>query len=449
MENIFKLTVTKKPSNDSHLNVCQVQTCFTYILMRKKMTMATISKLFFRIICLVIFTTFSLFCAAEGGKEKKAVTAGEVDELTTDLSTKAKVSMLPAPPVELSLCRQTGADISARYFLRENTVINLQGSALHEPAIFNSGLYHVGIVENLLNTHRIAFVNAALRRNHLIANCYVSVFNTTTDARQIIEGTLYARKIADEGAPGGLSEIEWLMRPNNQGTAGFERANFMSSPYEDPAAGPIDRGGCLPLARADVRPLSDDGNNHGNHGDRLALDTFKNNIDLFFSLIRRTAHREDLQIISMGTRYFSSYDACDGCLPMLYQSHQKMRDSLTYFATRKSYTFFEEGEFNEENIIPFSTFFYASRPYVGTNPGITYYGEDSGQNKRKIAIKIHGNYYFPNVPYQYERPSLIDYDIDDFQIRLNNGVVNKGINDRTVWTYVDKLRERIVGGATF
>jgi len=67
---------------------------------------------------------------------------------------------------------------------------------------FNSGLYHVGIVENLLNTHRIAFGNAALRRNHLIANCYVSVFNTTTDARQIIEGTLYARKIADEGAPG-------------------------------------------------------------------------------------------------------------------------------------------------------------------------------------------------------------------------------------------------------
>jgi len=391
----------------------------------------------FKAFLLVIFSTPFVFGSTKAGV-KKDVTSEEID-----FTSKNKVTTVapPAPPTELSLCRQTGTEISAKYFLRQNTAINLQGSTLHEPAFFDSGLYHLATVETLLNTHRVAFGNTALRRNHLIANCYVSVFNTTTENRQIIEGTLYARKVADAGEPGGSSEIEWLMRPNNAGTAGFEKANFMSSS----PTGPVDAGGCLSLSKADVRPLGDD----DNHGDRLALDTFENNIDLFFSLIRRTAHREDLQIISMGTRYFSSYDACDNCHTRLYQSHQRMRDSLTHYATRKSYTFFEEGEFNAENSIPFSTFFYASRPYVVTNPGATYYGEDNAHNRRKVAVNIHGNYTFPNVPYRYARPSLIDYDIGGFQIRLNNGVVNKAIDDRTIWTYVDKLRDGVVGGPTF
>lgn len=185
-----------------------------------------------------------------------------------------------------------------------------------------------------------------------------------------------------------------------------------------------------------------------NHGDRLALDTFKNNLDLFFSLIRRTAHREDLQIISMGTRYFSSYDACDNCHTRIYQSNQEMRNSLTHYATRKGYAFFEEDGFNARNSIPFSTFFYASRPYVVTNPGATYYGED-GANRRHVAINIQGTYNFPNVPYRYARPAITAYDINNFRVRLSNVVINKDVNDRCIWTYVDKLREGTVGVTTF
>lgn len=394
----------------------------------------------FKAFLLVIFSTPFIFSSAKAGG-KKDVTSEEVDELAADFTSKNKVATVapPAPPTKLRLCRQIGTEISAKYFLRQNTVINFQGVELHRPGFFVGALYHLEAVENLLNIHKVTF--GALRRNHLIANSYVAIYNTTTENREIIEGTLYARKIADAGEPGGSSEIEWLMRPNNAGTAGYEKANFMSSS----PTGPVDAGGCLPLSRADVRPLSDD----DNHGDRLALDTFKNNPDLFFSLIRRTAHREDLQIISMGTRYFSSYDACDNCHTRLYQSNQEMRDSLTHYATRKGYTFFEEGVFNAENSIPFSTFFYASRPYVVTNPGATYYGEDNEHNRRKVAVNIHGNYNFPNVTYRYARPSLIDYDIDGFQICLNNGVVNKATDDRTIWTYIDKLRDGVVGGPTF
>ena len=391
-------------------------------------------KLLPKIMFLLTFSTVSVFASTKSGS-KQAIT---VDELGEQLKSKAKVSIPvvpPAPPIELNLCRKIEDEVSARYFSRQNTVITFQGEELHRPTFFDSNLYHLSRVENLLNIHRVAFGNTALRRNHLIANGYVSVYDTTDETRKIIEGTLHARKVEDAGAQGGTSEIEGMMRPNNAGVVGFEPANFISSSYNSPTVG---REGCLPLAQTDVRPLSDS----DNHGDRLALDTFKNNMDLFFGLIRRTAHREDLQIISMGTRYFSSYDACDNCHTRLYAGNQDMRGPLTHYAKRKNYAFFEDEEFNAEDNIPFSTFFYASRPYVVA--GASYHVERNDNTTSPIAIKIHGTYNFPNVPYRYERASILAASLDNSIVRLSNTVINRGDNDRSIWTYIDKLRDSAV-----
>ena len=167
-----------------------------------------------------------------------------------------------------------------------------------------------------------------------------------------------------------------------------------------------------------------------------------------------TAHREDLEIISMGARYFSSYDACDNCHTKLYNQNVPMRGLLTQYATRKGYSFFKDGaDFNAEDSIPFSTFFYASRPYTtGAAAYQVEYTDLAGVSHIvpvTLQIRPAPPYWdFPAVPYRYHRDSLPAVLQDNSVVKLKRGTTNIDVADTAaVWSYVEKLKERAPGTA--
>lgn len=150
------------------------------------------------------------------------------------------------------------------------------------------------------------------KRNHLCTDLFALVYDTTDDQAKVLDGTILANKESD-------NEYTFAIRAGNLGITGYKTADFVSSsvrPVEIAAMGTnavnyeiIDSGV--------LNPVTD---RQGTHGDRLALDTVKTNPHLFFNLIRRTAHREDLKIISMGIRYTSSYDACIPCFEKIFEA---------------------------------------------------------------------------------------------------------------------------------
>ena len=222
------------------------------------------------------------------------------------------------------------------------------------------------------------------KRNHLSADMFVLVYDSTDDEKKVIEGTILARK---EAVPD--NEFTFAVRPNNTVVPGYKFADFVSSPVTSIETMGENAASYEFIDNSSLKTVTDD----GNHGDRLALDTIKTNPHLFFNLMRRSPHREDLKIISMGTRYTSSYDACNGCFKKIYDSRISIQSSLNAIAQSQGYSFYQH-----KPDFPVYTLFYSARPYFKL-PEKTYTAFWKDQTTQK------GKKFQTNIPYRFPGPT--------------------------------------------
>lgn len=206
-------------------------------------------------------------------------------------------------------------------------------------------------------------------RNHLSASVFVLVYDTRDETSKLLEGLILA-----QWNP-AISAYDFMVRPSVHDLVGDHKcADFVSSKIPDDSMVGLgdNRGSYTFIHKNSLRPIGDD----NNHGDRLALDTISMNPDLLFSLIRRTAHREDLQIAGMGVRYLSTYDACDNCFAKIYSTREGIETKLHTIARSQGYGIYGDDESGE---FPYFNLFYSGRPgTVGTTYTNYYRYPDEG-----------------------------------------------------------------------
>jgi hypothetical protein len=229
--------------------------------------------------------------------------------------------------------------------------------------------------------------DAKWRRNHLCADLFALVYDTRDESYKVLDGTLLAQKNIDVN---NKVFFDFDLRPNNQNLGGYKLADFVSSSFSRPSETYefIDKDA--------LRPVSD----AGNHGDRLALDTIKTNPHLFFNLIRRTAHREDLKILSMGTRFISSYDACQPCFEKICDSRDGAKTTLNTMASTQGYSLHPSVSTDG---FPMYGLFYSARPYWKT-PERTYVAYWEEEHNVQTTIK----YTFPGPVYHLDLKEATD-----------------------------------------
>ncbi len=202
---------------------------------------------------------------------------------------------------------------------------------------------------------------------------------------RVLEGTLLVEDFSQEED----TFYEFSVTPNNLGIGSRKFSDFVSSSVSEESV--VELGVTKKykfLSQSSVRPLADD----NNHGDRLALDSLANNIDVFFGLIRRTGHREDLEIHSMGMRFYSSYDACNDCYKKIYDTRSILKDRLVNYAATQHYTFSDK----ETKLFPLHTLFYSSRPYKDTTYQLKWTDpRDSKGWKMNVSSEYQFSYGVP------------------------------------------------------
>lgn len=242
------------------------------------------------------------------------------------------------------------------------------------------------------------------RRNHLSGSIYVCVYDTRDEAVKIIEGALTARKFADPvDATKFICDFD-VTKIDSDPTGDWKYADFVSSnPTADESAAmpAAEKNRYTMICSTDMRPIFDPG---ATHGDRLAVDTLRANPDLFLRLIRREAHREDLQILGMGTRYYSSYDACKDCFNAIYDVREAVQTNLQTCLTTQGYNIHEDLKVADK--FPVYSTFYSTRPYgirhVAHVPApevcrrytTVYWSDGANSKKHQAFIK----YEFLGVP---------------------------------------------------
>jgi len=246
-----------------------------------------------------------------------------------------------------------------------------------DPSIFgeNSPLKHM---DNFLFKQVEMDGTSGWSRNHLTTNLFVIVDDKAKDEKRCIEGSILAENVED--IPG----YEFSISPANKNMNIRKIANFVSSELKETLSKHVNDAGYLPIYQSRLRPVFD---KESNHGDRLALDTLLSNVDLFFTLIKKSAHREDLRILGMGTRYYSSYDACDTCFEAISKNRLSLVEKLTSFAKGGGYNFVKKVP------IPFYSLFYSTRPYKDGSYSISW--EDPRDKKSWAILKGKILYEFP------------------------------------------------------
>ena len=198
------------------------------------------------------------------------------------MSLSGKKNVEEHTPFKANLVRMKEDEVSCRYFSSQATLLS-NGFTIHSPEWFQA--------ENSLNLLPMAdelLLKGGWNTNHLFCNLFVSVFDTINDEERFLEGTLSAEKL--------LTDRDKAFYQYSTKPVGESRIiDFVSSPVSDPISEFCEENKIYALSQKDIRPLQD----KNNHGDRLALDTVSNNTDLFFSLIKKTGHREDIIIKSI------------------------------------------------------------------------------------------------------------------------------------------------------
>lgn len=260
----------------------------------------------------------------------------DIDQLISGIQKLAKI--------DFNISRQQNRGL---YFSEEatlkfsNVVINYKNQ--HD---------HLKAVDDFLVEEVKANKKNGWSKNHLAADLFVVVNDTRTEIQKCIKGTL----LAEESGEVGSLFYDFSINPDNKNINNKAFANFVSSEVKGDVLQFVKDRNYVPITKSTLRPIFD---KESNHGDRLACDTISTNIDLFFSLINKSAHREDLSILSMGVRYYSSYDACDKCFTKVYNMQNSIQPNLEAYANRGGYKYVEK--------IPFYTVFHSSRPYQKTS----------------------------------------------------------------------------------
>lgn len=299
--------------------------------------------------------------------------------MTLDETRAAAVVEVP----QVKVTRDTAATNSAGKYFAKKAFVQVELSDEEEDIEVPFTAAHATKLDDMdhfLQTQ----VSNKWKRNHLCADLFALVYDTSDDKTKVLDGTLLARKESD-------GEYTFAIRAGNAGIFGYKAADFVSSSVTpgDMAAMGANAANYEIIDSLALRPVTD----NGNHGDRLALDTIKTNPHLFFNLIRRTAHREDLKIISMGIRYTSSYDACNPCFEKIFDARNGLNMALNAIATSQGYSVHHSiGE-------SFSTYglFYSARPYYKP-PELTYVA-----NWKDAAH--HQHLKQTNIPYAFPGPS--------------------------------------------
>lgn len=194
------------------------------------------------------------------------------------------------------------------------------------------------------------------KRNYLTANPFVIVYKN--DTLDIISGTVQAQ--SDAG------NIYYSISSKNTLINNYLPTCFVSSPLQ------TENNKYLFLSQKETRPIFD----QGHHTERLAFDTLRSNPDIFFDLIRQTAHRQDLPIVGMGVAYCSSYDSCNECFKELYTKRETLSKEINHIANHQGYK-----KINKDEVIPLYTLFYADKAYKDTT--YTLHWEESSKKMRR------------------------------------------------------------------
>jgi len=311
-------------------------------------------------------------------------------------STPAIASLNPVETFNVNLHRYINtAQLAGCYFARK-AKLGCSSVPVSNPDMVEvfGDQSPLGAVDSFLQAQVTRYGGEGWKRNHLAVSVFVIVNDKQKDKKRRIEGTLL---VEESGEKESVSH-DFSVSPGDKALNGRKKADFMSSNSEDKVIlGVIDGYGYLPLSRSSLRPLTD----QDNHGDRLALDTISTNIDLFFSLIRRTAHREDLPILGMGVRYYSSYDACNECYRRIYDARTSLKRTLIDFAKSQKYTIADaSGEF------PFYSLFYSYRPYKETSYAACW---QHPNDKQVYNFPLKSDYTF-----SYGRPAYF-FSMDPYQ----------------------------------
>jgi hypothetical protein len=326
------------------------------------------------------FIIVFLFNAFVNGNAYSAAINGPVDVIEAELKKLAISETISPPPApvfpkfEVNLERHLDdtatpgtKKIAARYFSKTAS-LRCEGVAMTGPEakenFATETANHLDDVEHFLQT-QVGYNKKGWRNNHLTASLYVIVYDRREEKVRQIAGSLLVQKMERETKSGELPSpfYDFSVLPGNKGLGSDRRkVNFSSKEVfaETPFSKEIDLRGYLSISKDQLRPITE----VNNHGDQLALDTIITNSDLFFSLIRRTAHRHDLSIMGMGVRYCSSYDACDACFRKIYDARGYISKTLTGIASVHGYSIRPTPLSNSKEI-PFYSLFYSSRPYTG------------------------------------------------------------------------------------
>jgi hypothetical protein len=327
------------------------------------------------------FLIASLFNAYLNGNAHSAAPSAPVDGLEAELK-KIKISEVVAPSIptppkfEVSLERHLDdpanygkKKIAARYFSKTAT-LKCHGVAMTGPeAKENFGeeaANHLKDVEDFMQVQVNLFKGAGWHNNYLTASLFAIVYDKKEDNLRRIEGSLLVEGIEREiksGEPPSLS-YDFSILPGNKGLRKDKQkvnfsSKFISKEFSEniPFSSLADGIKYLSISKEQLRPITET----NNHGDQLALYTIATNIRLFFNLIDKTAHKQDLPILSMGVRYYSSYDACDTCFKKIYDTRGLISRELTSTALSQGYSIVAIAP-GEARDIPFDSLFYASRP---------------------------------------------------------------------------------------
>lgn len=304
-----------------------------------------------------------------------ATSADSVDALGKDLQTSLRVTEKTVSEVSLRRDRSSSQKNVGRYFAGKAYVrVKPSQEESDEDIEIPFQTSHQGRLKDMdlfLQSRDLKW-----KRNHLCADLFALVYDTRDESYKVLDGSLLTQKNND--ANGGVF-FDFDLRPNNQNLGGYKLADFVSSSFSEISATYefVDKDALRPITDLD------------NHGDRLALDTINTNPHLFFNLIRRTAHREDLKILSMGTRFISSYDACQPCFEKIFDSRDGTKITLNAIAKTQGYSLHPS--------VPADGFsmyglFYSARPYrkPPENTYVAYWGEEGHNVETTIEYDFTG-----------------------------------------------------------
>jgi hypothetical protein len=325
---------------------------------------------------------------------------------------KSKSRIIPEIPV-YSLVRETTGRITNRYF-KKHTVIHRDGYNIHDQIRYEENLP----ILQTINTFWCLDTKGELKKkwedtfykirvvNHLTCKLFCVLKdvhdndNVVTYESPVFVKSLLHSKHQDK------PYYKFSVTKDGHKKQETSFIDFVSStPLHSQEK--ITEEGFLTLEKSQNRPhVFPQDQEITNHGDLMALYTLKSNKDLFFKLIKKNGHRDDYKILSFGTRFFSSFDACEDCNSKIYKKiygQSGLREALQTQLAHEYYTL-------NGIELPFHTLFYSYRPYINNTKYVVSYGDQrSAESLASVATYAPKSDLNSNDVYKLTNSSNIFY----------------------------------------